>query len=189
MGWIFISGVPTQNQKTNVQYFSSAEAKTFMTFCSINLLTSPTHTYDANTLPLWYFISCIMFPTLYTIMTATNTDHLKSHFAFLDYLVGSSEAAWISLAVFMPCILYAQRFYFWNWILPVVRPQQHDSKALTARQLLRILYIDIIAVITGVHAAYYPPLQRALLIAHFILHWLANVSNLWSILARPHPAT
>jgi hypothetical protein len=148
----------------------------YLTF-AMNVLASPIQDVSIGKGLIWQLLCVILFiififhndgrnNIIISTHQGNNIDHSNNNNV-------SDENAMAILFLLIPCIMFAQRSIFWYSIVPPIFASSKNSSDISRQ--IRLLYCMGWCASLALCSIFYKPLEEAILICHFVLHWLAHI--------------
>jgi hypothetical protein len=155
----------------------------YLTF-AMNLLASPIQDVSIGKGLIWQLLCVILFIIFIFYNDGRNNIIISSYQSNIDHNNNnvSDENAMAILFLLIPCIMFAQRSIFWHSIIPPIFASNKNHSDISRQ--IRLLYCMTWCASLSLCAIFYKPLEEAILICHFVLHWLAHICRGFPILIK-----
>jgi len=155
----------------------------YLTF-AMNVLASPIQDVSIGKGLIWQLLCIILFFIFIFNNVGRNNIIISSHQSIIDPNNNnvSDENAMAILFLLIPCIMLAQRSIFWYSIIPPIFATNKNNSDISRQ--IRLLYCMAWCSSLALCSIFYKPLEEAILICHFVLHWLAHICRGFPMMAR-----
>ena len=155
----------------------------YLTF-AMDLLASPIQDVSIGKGLIWQLLCIILFFIFIFNNDGRNNIIISSSQSIIDHSnnVVSDENAIAILFLLIPCIMLAQRSIFWYSIIPPIFATNKNNSNISRQ--IRLLYCMAWCSSLALCSIFYKPLEEAILICHFVLHWLAHICRGFPMMAR-----